>query len=495
MEEEKNQLTKDFFDPTLGVYVLPEAQMYVNDKGNSFAVRNGKVIGRDASYQIPKTTVTAFSKQTRDKLKVLGIDVDNQQDLEKLQNHYDKDGNIDWSSFDISSQQYKQMYDIDHPYKPRQYSGMDYFNAITGGVFNLLNPSQIVGNVSNIVQGKSNWRDEFVLGNSGVVPDKVARKHPYLAAGTNLLFDAAALGGKSLYQKGTNTLVRKPNRITIHNSRTFTSTPYEGNGPAKRFIPDTNNIFKYNADLEVSLYDKEVQDLIKNFQKTKDLKALEASVNTLNPAQQEQLTNYIKTYKFSGIKVPYYTDIYKLLEDKPLINEVFEQAPIDNQFDVLNLEGGLLDIGDDYALLVKDPAQRIHEAEHVLQRRRFFSETEGPYMQKQEDMLQKAYPHSENGITEAKVTVEKGAVNQQLRENIINNFKNKTGRYPTLKELLSEINNISDKELLKLLRKNTNAYGTEYAENKPNLKLIRKALQKVGVAAGVAYTQTTKGED
>ena len=139
--------------------------------------------------------------------------------------------------------------------------------------------------------------------------------------------------------------------------------------------------------------------------------------------------------------------------------------------------------------MAKDPTQRIHEAEHLLQRYRNFDGS--PYMKKQRDLLDKAYIHTKGGIEPAQYDYEKGAVNHQLRAEIIKLFRKEKGRNPNTKELQDYIDSLKDKQILNLLEHNTNAYGTEYVSNKPNVKLIKEALKYIGTLTPI----TIKGED
>lgn len=248
----------------------------------------------------------------------------------------------------------------------------------------------------------------------------------------------------------------------------------------KEYIPNTQNIFQYNAFLDSHFYDKPVKDIIKTFQKNRNINQIEAFMPTLADSQQEQLRNFIRTYKFQASKIPYYTNSKQLLKDHPIIKQNLKDLSKIEQEELLDVDNALIDVGDDYAILAKDPTQRIHEAEHVLQRRRYNSETRGAYLPQQEQLLNKAYIHSKNGIPDAALINEKGAVNQQLRTQILDSFKDNFGRYPSLKELNKYIDEFSDKSLLKLLKNKTNSYGLEYSKNKLNPKTIKEALKYIG---------------
>ena len=75
-------------------------------------------------------------------------------------------------------------------YKYGMSADMNTFNAISGGVFNQLSPTQVVRNIYNFATGKPTAFNEFVFGNNGVFTDDYAKEHPYIALGGNLIGDA-----------------------------------------------------------------------------------------------------------------------------------------------------------------------------------------------------------------------------------------------------------------------------------------------------------------
>lgn len=96
------------YDPTIDGYRVQG--IHVTDDGESLAVHNGRVVGKNAFIALPEASVAGYSKSTRDKLKILGIDVQNKDDLKRLQqNHLDKDGNINWQSFQSSPWKASQL--------------------------------------------------------------------------------------------------------------------------------------------------------------------------------------------------------------------------------------------------------------------------------------------------------------------------------------------------------------------------------------------------
>lgn len=75
---------------------------------------------------------------------------------------------------------------------------IDMINAMTGGIFNQLSPTQLGRNIYNMATGNPDYARQFVYGNNGLVPDEQAAEHPALAAVINAGADIGVLGGPSL---------------------------------------------------------------------------------------------------------------------------------------------------------------------------------------------------------------------------------------------------------------------------------------------------------
>lgn len=80
------------------------------------------------------------------------------------------------------------------------WSTIDMINAMTGGIFNQLSPTQLGRNAYNIATGNPDFARQFVYGNNGVIPDEWAAEHPALAAVINAGADIGVLGGPSLWR-------------------------------------------------------------------------------------------------------------------------------------------------------------------------------------------------------------------------------------------------------------------------------------------------------
>lgn len=417
--------------------IFTNGDLHVDDQGNSYLVQNKKIVGKNPAYSLSEVTITPKSTSP-------------------------------WKAAWIQSfrnPNWRQQYDMS--------SNFNTLNAVTGGFLNQLSPTQLGRNIFNIATQNPNWSEQFVFGNNGIFTDSFAEKHPIITLFGNAITDGGLLFNKSVPNK--NILVR----------RSLTSNAFRPRitSNKKQYIADTRNIFQHNAFLETKFYDKPVQKLIKQFQKDRDMKKLQESMTTLNKEQQNQLSNFIKTYSFQAKNIPFYTDANTLFREHPLLDTDEIRgllSYVDNAF---------IDEGTDYAIMGKDPTQRIHEAEHLLQRYRNFNGS--PYMKKQRDLLDKAYIHTKGGIEPAQYDYEKGAVNHQLRAEIIKLFRKEKGRNPNTKELQDYIDSLKDKQILNLLEHNTNSYGTEYVSNKPNAKLIKEALKYIGVLTPI----TIKGED
>lgn len=417
--------------------IFTNGDLHVDNQGNSYLVQNKKIVGKNPAYSLSEVTITPKSTSP-------------------------------WKAAWIQSfrnPNWRQQYDMS--------SDFNTLNAVTGGFLNQISPTQLGRNIFNIATQDPTWSEQFVFGNNGIFTDSFAEKHPIITLFGNAIVDGGLLFNKSVPNK--NILVR----------RSLTSNAFRPRitSNKKQYIADTRNIFQHNAFLETKFYDKPVQKLIKQFQKDRDMKKLQESMTTLNKEQQNQLSNFIKTYNFQAKNIPFYTDANTLFREHPLLDTDEIRgllSYVDNAF---------IDEGIDYAIMSKDPTQRIHEAEHLLQRYRNFDGS--PYMKKQRDLLDKAYIHTKGGIEPAQYDYEKGAVNHQLRTEIIKLFRKEKGRNPNTKELQDYIDSLKDKQILNLLEHNTNAYGTEYVSNKPNAKLIKEALKYIGMLTPI----TTKGED
>lgn len=79
---------------------------------------------------------------------------------------------------------------------------MDVANAVTGGAFNLIQPSQFVGATVRFINDKDfgQFGRNLILGNNGIVTDNFANEHPYISAIANSAFDLASLGSYNVYK-------------------------------------------------------------------------------------------------------------------------------------------------------------------------------------------------------------------------------------------------------------------------------------------------------
>lgn len=80
------------------------------------------------------------------------------------------------------------------------WSTIDMINAMTGGIFNQLSPTQFGRNIYNMATGNPDYARQFVYGNNGVIPDEWAAEHPGWAAVINAGADIGVLGGPSLWR-------------------------------------------------------------------------------------------------------------------------------------------------------------------------------------------------------------------------------------------------------------------------------------------------------
>ena len=84
------------------------------------------------------------------------------------------------------------------------WSGQEMFNALTGGIFNQLSPTQLARNLYNIAVQDPNFAEQFVNGNNGLVSDEFAANNPLASAFINLIGDGVILGGPSAVRNAGN---------------------------------------------------------------------------------------------------------------------------------------------------------------------------------------------------------------------------------------------------------------------------------------------------
>ena len=148
---------------------LPVSELkYDPATGTNYAVTpNGKILD-NVSINLPPVDVYA-----------------NADEIARIKARKNLDTATPYSAAQIMSQR-----DPYWRYKYDMSADMNTFNAISGGVFNLLSPTQVVRNIYNFITGKPTAFNEFVFGNNGVFTDDYAKEHPYIALGGNLIGDA-----------------------------------------------------------------------------------------------------------------------------------------------------------------------------------------------------------------------------------------------------------------------------------------------------------------
>lgn len=98
-----------------------------------------------------------------------------------------------------------QLYKYQEPWDDEK-----FMNAVTGGGFNNLSPSQWVRRGYDLINGNLT-AESWLNGNAGIVPNSYAKEHPGMAMAANALFDFWTLGGPSLIKSATN--VRRLNPV------------------------------------------------------------------------------------------------------------------------------------------------------------------------------------------------------------------------------------------------------------------------------------------
>lgn len=107
-------------------------------------------------------------------------------------------------------------------YYNTEYSPERVGDAVTGGVFHRLSPTQNVRLLYDVATG-GDWRNSMIYGNSGIVSDQLAEEHPILATAINFAGDAAA------FNAGNISKMFSPTRIIANGRASYTSpTPVVG---------------------------------------------------------------------------------------------------------------------------------------------------------------------------------------------------------------------------------------------------------------------------
>ena len=238
--------------------------------------------------------------------------------------------------------------------------------------------------------------------------------------------------------------------------------------------PNHRNYFQYNAFLDSHFYSEPTKALIQQFKMDGDMSKLQKALKTASLEQANEIRNFIKTYNFSNEQVPYYTDMDELLNDHPALQRAIKEMPREAQQAIYDTENAVINTDEDLATIVKDPSVLYHEMEHVLQRKRWFP---GSYMPQQETLLNDAYVHTTDGSPAANI-LEKGAINNQVRDYILDQFVKEKGYYPAVEELQKYIDNYPEEQLKQMIH-SLDYYGDEYS--KLNIKKVKQALKYVGV--------------
>lgn len=244
------------------------------------------------------------------------------------------------------------------------WSTIDMINAITGGIFNQLSPTQFGRNIYNMATGNPDFARQFVYGNNGLVPDGWAAEHPALAAVINAGADIGVLGGPSLWRatgrlaantgRGVATAVRNTPRMV----RNIPENMRRVVDNAKNWIDYRNRILQLNSrgklntgfpiqDLALTeeTANKALDNITKALQAGQEVNPFDARiVRKFFNMSDDELAAFIKdqsTVQKSKLLDRLYAgqldlaDMESILADKQLLKELppeFQQA-LANEFD------------------------------------------------------------------------------------------------------------------------------------------------------------------
>ena len=107
-------------------------------------------------------------------------------------------------------------------YYNTEYSPERVGDAVTGGIFHRLSPTQNVRLLYDVATG-GDWRNSMIYGNNGVVSDQFATEHPYWTTAINFAGDATA------FNVGNISKMFSPTRIIANGRASYTGpTPVVG---------------------------------------------------------------------------------------------------------------------------------------------------------------------------------------------------------------------------------------------------------------------------
>ena len=166
-------------DTDTGDYIVEGGDIHVDDNGISYLIKDGRVIGKNPARILPEVVIKPKA-------------------------------NTPWKAAYLQSKRnpnWRSTYDMN--------PDMETFNAVTGGIFNQLSPTQVGRNIYNIATNKPTAAQEFVFGNNGLFSDKFAEKHPVASTIGNMAADILTLGSTripKINRKVYLRIPRNPNR-------------------------------------------------------------------------------------------------------------------------------------------------------------------------------------------------------------------------------------------------------------------------------------------
>ena len=262
---------------------------------------------------------------------------------------------------------------------------------------------------------------------------------------------------------------------------------------ANVYARNMENNFRYNAFTDKYFYAEPVQEAItKTFENGGQPNwEIFREYKKMYPEYEFQFNNFYRTYGFQFKKdIPYHRDYSQLVSKNDWVKTKKNITESELSKDS-GLGGMFLREGNDRAIYINDKSQLDHELEHWLQSLRDVDGNGSIYFPQQEKILNEAYIHTEGGIPEAKLITEKGAVNQQVREAILDKYYQENHVYPHNETILNDyIDKQSDATLKSILKNNTNAYGKEYVDNNLDFSKIRQALKYVPAVGGIGFFGT-----
>ena len=244
-------------------------------------------------------------------------------------------------------------------------------------------------------------------------------------------------------------------------------TPVTYKSLGDKTSPNAKLNLSYNMQRYLYWAPPKIKELGMGYIKTGDLTPIKQYYKAATPTERQWLSNFVRQLSFVNSNKPYsYYSNVKLIKDREFYRELDKLKERERK--LVGTSPFHFSGEKNMFIVSKNNNPRVigHEGNHMFQ----------AIFKQPEDMrvvMERALP-SRNIKNGKRVTgnykkevgsefsnKERGSTIHEIREDIINEFYNKTGRTPTFRELEKEIRSRSKDDLLRRI-KNVNGYGYDY---------------------------------